>query len=819
MAVKAGEKIITGICQLEAHRDIFHSSSYHGSKLTHFPGRAQSMFRDIPALGLLMAVIMFPLVPSTRAQQQGTNAEAEQQAAGPVKELLDQSDAALTDNPEDALRLALQAQDLAEKRQDLQSVANALLSVGNALLRLNRYQEARQSFQRSLEIARRGGYEMEKARGLVNLGRIYKLEGDLTRALEFFSESLPILQHAGRRQDVKIVLLNIADVHSNNADYPKALEYLSRVLLESRDQRDSLVDAKALRMMGNIRMEQGEYAQALEHFRNCLEISRAIGDVAEEGTVLGWIGDVYMKLEDYTNAESNYKQALGISRKLADHRSEGWARIGLGVLADRRQLYPEALGQLQKAITVFTDLNQKRGIADALLATGDVQLHMGESAKARTNYLRSLKMHREIGSKDEEARALIGLGQSYLAEGKAGPAYEPLVQGLALTREVGQAEYEQVALENLAHLHAARGEYQLAYSYYRESVALADSVIGLKKQQQLYELSARFEARDFEQRIALLEKDRALQQADIARAEFERNTMVAGAVVLFLLAAALFNRYRFKQRSTMQLEKAYGDLQRTQEQLIHAEKMATLGELTAGIAHEIKNPLNFINNFAGMNGELLQELLETLPPDNAEARELMDLIETNSRKILEHGERADGIVRTMLEHSREQKGALEDQSVNALIEEALEVISHSRKIGELSVEVRHEMDSAVGLVPMIGTEMLRVLLNLIGNAVYAARARAAAESDGYEPRVFVRSALREREICISVTDNGTGMTEEVRKKIFDPFYTTKPTGEGTGLGLSLSWDIVVKGHHGRLEVESTVGEGSEFRVYLPVAAG
>ena len=275
-------------------------------------------------------------------------------------------------------------------------------------------------------------------------------------------------------------------------------------------------------------------------------------------------------------------------------------------------------------------------------------------------------------------------------------------------------------------------------------------------------------------------------------------------------------------RQTDALRTTLQELQNTQSQLIQAEKMASLGELTAGIAHEIQNPLNFVNNFAEVSTELAQELAEerarpTRDPE-LEAELLADL-KQNIQKISHHGQRAASIVRGMLEHSRASTGERTLTDLNALCDEYLRLAYHGLRAKDKSFNATLQTDLApvLPLVAAVSQDLGRVLLNLFTNAFYAVRQRQQATAEpGYAPTVSVRTTYGAREVVVQVQDNGTGIPEAVRTRIFQPFFTTKPSGEGTGLGLALSHDIVVQGHGGALEMTSQEGVGTTFTIKLPV---
>ncbi len=276
---------------------------------------------------------------------------------------------------------------------------------------------------------------------------------------------------------------------------------------------------------------------------------------------------------------------------------------------------------------------------------------------------------------------------------------------------------------------------------------------------------------------------------------------------------------------TAEAEHALDDLRLAQDRLVQTEKLASLGQLTAGIAHEIKNPLNFVNNFASLSAELVQELADALtaageavpPALREEVTELADMLRGNLEKVVQHGQRADSIVRNMLAHSREGGGERRQVALNPLVEEAMNLAWHGARAEKpgLNVTLEKAFDAAAGDAALFPQEFTRVLLNLVGNAVYATAQRGLRGEPGYEPTVRVGTRALGDSVEVTVRDNGTGIPEAMRKRIFEPFFTTKPAGEGTGLGLSLSHDIVVKQHGGSFTVESQEGAFTEFRVLVP----
>jgi signal transduction histidine kinase len=281
---------------------------------------------------------------------------------------------------------------------------------------------------------------------------------------------------------------------------------------------------------------------------------------------------------------------------------------------------------------------------------------------------------------------------------------------------------------------------------------------------------------------------------------------------------------RLVDERTAELKTTIKNLKATQSQLIHAEKMASLGELTAGIAHEIQNPLNFVNNFSEVSVDLIEELNEEIQKGEAdEVASITRDLRQNLEKISYHGTRASSIVKGMLEHSRSSTGEKVAVDINALAEEYLRLAYHGLRAKDKSfnADFKCETDESIPAVQMVAQDINRVLLNLFNNAFYSVDKKARRLGGDYQPGVIVSTHLLEtpsgkKSISISVKDNGDGIPEDIMEKIFQPFFTTKPTGEGTGLGLSLSYDIITKGHGGELKVESRKGEGASFIIVIPI---
>jgi signal transduction histidine kinase len=277
------------------------------------------------------------------------------------------------------------------------------------------------------------------------------------------------------------------------------------------------------------------------------------------------------------------------------------------------------------------------------------------------------------------------------------------------------------------------------------------------------------------------------------------------------------------RRPKREAEAALEQLKAAQQQLIVQGKLASLGQVTAGIAHEIKNPLNFVNNFSALSVELIGEINDVLArvtldrATQSDLDELTQVLKSNLEKVVQHGKRADSIVKNMLQHSREGYGEHRPADINAILEESLNLAYHGARAEKtgFSIAFQRDLDPSVGIADVYPQEITRVLLNIISNGFYAAMKRKAEADEGFEPMLVAATKNLGDKVEIRIRDNGTGIPEAIRDKIFHPFFTTKPSGEGTGLGLSMSHDIIVKQHGGSIDVDTEPGIFTEFKIVLP----
>ena len=408
-------------------------------------------------------------------------------------------------------------------------------------------------------------------------------------------------------------------------------------------------------------------------------------------------------------------------------------------------------------------------------------------------------------------------------------AIESVNKEVSAAKAMGDIKKLQGGYYELTKLDSSSGNYKNAYEHYKLYTLYRDSLIKEETEKKALQAKMQYEF-DKKQAIAKAEQDKKdAEQKRIRNLQYF--TIAALFVLLLVILLIAFIQWRHNkqkkkanallQQQKEKVEDTLTELKSTQSQLIHSEKMASLGELTAGIAHEIQNPLNFVNNFSEVNKELLIEMRDEIKKGNIDGVNAIanDVIE-NEEKINHHGKRADAIVKGMLQHSRASSGQEELTDINALANEYLRLSYHGMRAKDKSFNatMSTDFDESIGKINIVPQDIGRVLLNLLNNAFYAVNEKSTSASSAgkpYEPTVSVNTKKTGNQVTVTVSDNGNGISHKVIDKIFQPFFTTKPTGEGTGLGLSLSYDII-KAHGGEIKVETEEGEGSEFIIQLPV---
>lgn len=590
-------------------------------------------------------------------------------------------------------------------------------------------------------------------------------------------------------------------------------------------------EACILNLMGVILMQQEKFSKSLELYLKALNIAK---DPAIEKTIwylpigqsptsarmllLSDCYDLIGLLNAYTgnwtvnteNQLKNYREAEKYAKAAGNRRQIAYINFHMGIAYMNERKLDSALMLIKNAISTFSDLKDHSGLGRAMKYLGDTYEKMGNFDLAANEILQALPFLKESNDDLHLGLAYISLSRISTDLKKNDSALYYAKESLNIFEKRKDRAWKRDAYNLLTSCFDQLGRTDSAIVYLKLAKSLSDS-LSIEERKNLLA----FQDVVVEEQVKLEKMEKEKIQT---RNKNRTYSMIAGLVILSLIGLILYRNNKKEKKAKMVLEKTLKELKSTQSQLIQSEKMASLGELTAGIAHEIQNPLNFVNNFSEVNKELIDELKKELAVGNRQyAEELADDIKENESKINHHGKRADAIVKGMLQHSRTSSGVKEPTDINALCDEYLRLSYHGLRAKDKSFNAKFEthLDPSLPNLNVIPQDIGRVLLNLINNAFYTVneRLRQVQPDTGYEPIVSVGTKNLGDKIEVSIKDNGNGMSQKILDKIFQPFFTTKPTGQGTGLGLSLSYDIV-KAHGGELRVETKPGEGSIFYIQL-----
>jgi len=530
---------------------------------------------------------------------------------------------------------------------------------------------------------------------------------------------------------------------------------------------------------------------------------------------IGVIGTNYARWGNAEKADHYLQIAIPLHKAYKDSANVSYCLSSIIALAIKKKNFEQALIYADEAM-----LYSNKNIEDPTYAIAEmykvfVYLAMGEPALAYP-FLADAKAlddryHFQLASVSGEFEIDFGFYKYYNLLNNQDAASKYLLAAYKKTVDENTNLLQLKYLKELASFYEKQ-QPALSMQYINKYFALKDTV---EKSSQRFKVAQyENEQKELEQngRINTLKQERAVQEATISQRNKIMWISLSALLLIMVSMIFLYRQFHFNK-------KTLGSLRKTQRQLIMAEKMASLGELTAGIAHEIQNPLNFVNNFSEVNTELIDEMKVEIEKGNLEdAKAIANDIKENEQKINHHGKRADAIVKGMLQHSRSSSGVKEPTDINALADEYLRLAYHGLRAKDKSFNatMKTDFDESIGNINIIPQDIGRVILNLITNAFYVVDEKKKQKGEGYDPTVTVSTKKINGKVEVKVEDNGNGIPQKVLDKIFQPFFTTKPTGQGTGLGLSLSYDIV-KAHGGELKVETKEGEGSAFTIKLPVS--
>jgi signal transduction histidine kinase len=617
--------------------------------------------------------------------------------------------------------------------------------------------------------------------------------------------------------------------YRNSNKLKEGFEFFSKKLKEYKQKNDSIGMADCYYVLGGFYITTGLIDQAIYNMKKSLtymdtlsQNDTGFGEFDRPNGRSAWInnntvpGSYYVQKGNYN--ESIKYLTLSFKKLSSTSKSNNLSISFTSTQIARAKLLS---GQL-KVVPHFLDISIRAAIneknydvvVDALQTKVLYEIKMGDLVKAEVNLEKCYQLI------EENKLAVLGTG------GTNAPDYY-----LALIRIKQNRTYEAIALLKkdlsriknirldvlkdyrlLGDLYDKVGDDKKAKEIYQSFISLQDSLVADQSQYRMASFETEQQMNEKELSITKLQSENKLSA-------LINNFSIGIAALLLILAVGVYSRFRFKQKANRVLEQTLSNLKTTQTQLIQSEKMASLGELTAGIAHEIQNPLNFVNNFSEVSMELIVEMEEELAKgDITEAIVIANDVKQNLEKINYHGKRADSIVKGMLQHSRSGNTVKEPININALADEYLRLAYHGLRAKDKSfnADLVTNFDETLPKINVLPQDIGRVLLNLFTNAFYATHQKQKLGDNTYKPKVEIATSIQNNSLEIKVKDNGMGIPDAIKDKILQPFFTTKPTGEGTGLGLSLSYDIVVKGHGGTILIDSKEKEYTVFTLQLPI---
>jgi two-component system, NtrC family, sensor kinase len=563
----------------------------------------------------------------------------------------------------------------------------------------------------------------------------------------------------------------------------------------------------------------GEYVTALRKSLSLLSYFQEINDSYGEANANLYIGSALQVSGNRDEAIQFLRKVIPIARALMDKELLAYTYNGIAFCFLSLNIPDSAIVFSKQAIQYAIQSNDEVNLLYPTGTLGECYLSVRDFEKALPLVQQSFYLAKKYNDKHAISWSHLDFSEFYLGTNQRDSARYYARKTIEAAKPLGYEDIMISAYKVLYQSFEAENNQDSSYEYYRLYSETKESLFNAKKAKEIHLINL-----DELRRLKELEKEKIQTQSKIRTYTF---LTVLGSFLLIALFLYRNNRQKQKanlvlQEQKQKLESTLQELKQTQSQLIQSEKMASLGELTAGIAHEIQNPLNFVNNFSEVNAELIGELKSEKSKGKNERDEkleedLLNDISQNLEKINHHGKRADAIVKGMLQHSQSSTGIKEPIDINKLVDEYLRLSYHGLRAKDktFNATLTTDFDESIGKVNIIPQDIGRVILNLISNAFYAVDEKKKQSATLYEPTVSVSTKKINGKVEIKVRDNGSGIPPKVLDKIFQPFFTTKPTGQGTGLGLSLSYDII-KGHGGDLKVNTNENKYAEFIVQLPI---
>lgn len=611
----------------------------------------------------------------------------------------------------------------------------------------------------------------------------------------------------------RVVLLNTLAYNCSTVDPEGGILYAKEARFLAEKLRYDKGRAEAHSNLALNLTSKSDYSGALENHFKALSIHEKTGDKKLVAVCFSNIGVVYNNQNNLEKALEYYEKALKTFRELKFEQGISTTLGNLGLLHMARNENDKAIECFQESYTYAESKGDTMAMAVCIGNMGNVYLAQNNLAKALEYDLRALQYNKQIGDIVGTGIGMGNVGEVYFRIAKdtdsglldslfggnkkaaLDSSADNLRNSLTIFKKIGFLNGLQEVHKYLINVYEEQGDYKRALEEARAHLVIKDSIFNEENNNRVAEIEAR-------RMKELNQKELEIQNLRIQKAEKDKYLLLAAVIFLIILSLVMYNRFRTKQKSNKKLEETLIHLKSTQQQLVEQEKLASLGALAAGVAHEIQNPLNFVNNFSELSNELIDDFMSS-DNENEKAQIAGDLKE-NLQKIHQHGKRADAIVKNMLMHSRTESGTRQLTDLNKLCEESLSFSFHAiqAKYKGFSCDIEKKFSPNMEEVAVVPGDISRVILNMLNNAFYSMYEKKLNDASGtYRPRLLLSTFRGPDRIVITITDNGMGIPAAIVQKLFEPFFTTKPANEGTGLGLSISYDII-KAHGGKIRVKS-----------------
>ncbi len=646
------------------------------------------------------------------------------------------------------------------------------------------------------------------------------------KAYKEFELALFYLKQSRDEKKVALCFKNMVTCLHHMGNIKEAMLYNDSTKNAFLKLRDTINFIYSYAHEGHCYFDIGNYEKAYKIGMDAWRLAQKTSDTLCKITTMVHLSNIFLGADLPQTAIEYMHKILNLyaakTKKLGEPMpgSVIWARI-IGGNAFLK------LNQIDSAYNLVVSVPDSNTDSDYHLLFGQVYAAQRNYSEALVHYIKGYQLDDEKGLVISTSRYANEQGRTYLALNNLSLAISSAKTALAIAEKIHALLEIKNAVATLIDIYAVRKNYEKVYYYQQWYKSISDSLTPEEYRQKLAVVQIQNELDNEKQQAELLSKENEIKNEQLSKAALIKKVLITGIVCLLLVAFFIIRNNGQKQKvnrllkhQNEKVEATLMELKSTQSQLIQSEKMASLGELTAGIAHEIQNPLNFVNNFSEVSTELVDEMNTEIENGNLQnAKEIASDLKQNLEKINHHGKRAGDIVKGMLQHSRSTSNATKEPTdINKLADEYLRLAYHGLRAKDKSFNATliTNYDEGIGNINIIPQDIGRVILNLFTNAFYVVAEKKKQQPQGYEPTVSISTKKTDTGVEITVRDNGNGIPQKILDKIFQPFFTTKPTGQGTGLGLSLSYDIV-KAHGGKLKVETKEGEGSEFIIQLPTS--